>query len=286
MSAAKCLTRGCTTNSRLTAAFSHAPELPFSAHSRYVCFSDCHRGVGNHGDNFLKNETLYQAALNHYYQEDYVYLELGDGDELWENRSLKRIQTMHEDTFCLLSRFYKEGRAYFLFGNHDIEKQNHSDIQEGLLLKDTSGATLCLTHGHQADFFNSTLWRFSRFLVRYVWRPMELLGFLDPTSAAKNYKKKEKIEKRLTSWAKDNHCILICGHTHRPMMGSPDSPYFNTGSCVHPYGITCLELDGCQITLVKWSLKSRKDGTLYVAREKMADSICIEEFNVELSDNS
>lgn len=272
-----------SSSNRLTKAFEHAPALPLDSASRYVMFSDCHRGYGNRGDNFLKNEHLYLAALQYYYQHGFTYLELGDGDELWENPSLSRIIEVHEDVFRLLSRFYEEGRGFFLFGNHDMVKKQNAiplfpdlAVEEGIILKDPClGPLLYLTHGHQADYFNSVLWRLSCFLVRFLWAPLELLGFQDPTSAAKNYKKKEKIERRLTSWAKVNHCILVCGHTHRPMTGTADSPYFNAGSCVHPYGITCLELKGCQLTLVKWFLQSRLDGSLCVKREPLDEPICI-----------
>ena len=54
-------------DSRLNAAFTHAPAFPLCRSSRYVLFSDCHRGCGTNNDNFLKNQNLYFAALQHYY---------------------------------------------------------------------------------------------------------------------------------------------------------------------------------------------------------------------------
>lgn len=75
---------------RLNRAFSQAPVLPLTLRSRYVLVSDCHRGVGTSSDNFLKNQHLYFAAMDHYYRNGFTYIELGDGEELWENRSLKQ----------------------------------------------------------------------------------------------------------------------------------------------------------------------------------------------------
>ncbi len=69
------------------------PQVPFYSSSRFVLISDCHRGCGNHNDNFLKNQNLYFAALNYYYEKEFSYVELGDGDELWENRSLSQSLT-------------------------------------------------------------------------------------------------------------------------------------------------------------------------------------------------
>lgn len=291
-----------STADRLDAAFADAPVLPLGSDSRYVLFSDCHRGTGMSYDNFLKNQNLYFAALQYYYDRQFTYIELGDGDELWENRSMEQIKSIHDNTFWLLSLYYKQKRLWLLYGNHDLIKRNTQysgqhyssyicstnktqplfpgiTFYEGLILKDCLGKRdLYLTHGHQADFLNSVLWKFSRFLVRYIWKPMEHIGFLDPTSAAKNNTKKRKTERLLTGWAIDNDRILISGHTHRPMIGTKESPYFNTGSCVHPRCITCIEVTDRCMTLVKWTLRTRDDMTLYVGREELAGPVCIDEY--------
>ncbi len=77
-------------DSRLSRAFHNAPVLPLHMRSRYVLISDCHRGSGNSNDNFLKNQNLYFTALKHYYDCGFTYIELGDGDELWENRKMRK----------------------------------------------------------------------------------------------------------------------------------------------------------------------------------------------------
>ena len=69
--------------SRIDHAFSDAPVLPLSENGRYVLFSDCHRGIGTSNDNFLKNQHLYFAALNYYYQHSFCYIELGDKKSAW-----------------------------------------------------------------------------------------------------------------------------------------------------------------------------------------------------------
>ena len=50
--------------------------------------SDCHRGQGTEGDNFLKNQNLFLGALEYYNHRGFIYIELGDGDELCENRKI------------------------------------------------------------------------------------------------------------------------------------------------------------------------------------------------------
>lgn len=289
--------------SRISKAFLNAPVLPLNEDSKYVLISDCHRGKGNNNDNFLKNQNLYFAALNHYYEEGFTYLEVGDGDELWENRKMQEITEIHSNVFWLLNKFHLENRLYMLYGNHDIVKKRRRffsrycpadayaqrpqflhllstlEFYSGLILDDQlSGRQVYLTHGHQADFLNSAIWPVARFLVRYVWTIMERFAFKDPTSAAKNNTKKEKTEKRLTKWAVDEGHILIAGHTHRPMLGTINSPYFNTGSCVHPRCITGIEIEGRCFTLIKWLVDTKEDRTLFVSREVLAGPICMDDY--------
>lgn len=275
--------------SRLNKAFADAPALPLSDYSKYVLFSDCHRGVGTSNDNFLKNRHLYMAALQYYNKKGFTYIELGDGDELWENRSANPILSIHEEAFSLLQQYYTTGRLHLIYGNHDRVKgapyQKFPSVFPDLsyvpaiILKDIkNGKDLYLTHGHQADFLNCTLWKLARFLVRYVWKPLEYFGFLDPTSAAKNNEKRSRTERRLLHWATDEQHILISGHTHRPSLGHPDTPYCNTGSCAHPYGITCIELVGRCMYLVKWSTQTHEDGALYAARSVLTGPAFLDDF--------
>ena len=43
---------------RMERTFQDARCLPLNRCTRYIVFSDCHRGIGNSNDNFLKNEFL------------------------------------------------------------------------------------------------------------------------------------------------------------------------------------------------------------------------------------
>lgn len=302
--------------SRLNKSFEGAVRLPLSDCTKYVVISDCHRGTGTTNDNLLKNQNLYFAALQHYYKKGYTYIELGDGDELWENRSLKQIIEAHHDVFRLLYLFHRDKRLYMLYGNHDMvkksgkytEKQcrayqcpeyysakqedaalkNHAypccpipkdmKFHSGLILENCGcqeAPDIYLTHGHQADLLNSTLWRINCFLVRYLWKPLEHFGVLDPTSAAKSYTVKEKTERRLKKWAESTEHVLIAGHTHRPVLSETEKYYYNSGSCVHPYSITCLEIEHLQISLVKWMVDAKPDMSLYVRRSVLAGPISL-----------
>lgn len=300
--------------SRLNKSFEGAVRLPLSDCSKYVVISDCHRGTGTTNDNLLKNQNLYFAALQHYYKKGYTYIELGDGDELWENRGLKQIIEAHQDVFRMLYLFHRDKRLYMLYGNHDMLKKNGKYIEKqckayqcpeyysakqeqsaledcqccplpqdmkfhsGLILENCGcqeAPDIYLTHGHQADLLNSTFWRVNCFLVRYLWKPLEHFGVLDPTSAAKNYTVKKKTERRLRKWAESTNHVLIAGHTHRSVLSETEKYYYNSGSCVHPYGITCLEIEHLQISLVKWTVTAKPDMSLYVHKSVLAGPIAL-----------
>ncbi len=289
---------------KLTNAYINAEELVLKKNTKIVLISDCHRGIGNWGDNLFNNQNLYFAALSYYYDKNFIYIELGDGDELWENRSEEDIISTHSYAFWLMSKFYESKRFYMLYGNHDIVKRNPSfakehfssfydeslkkqvallpdiRIREALVLRiANTNHKILLVHGHQADYFNDTLWRLARFLVRYLWRPFELIGVKDPTSASKNFNKKEKVENHLINWTKKHNKMLIAGHTHRPAFPAVGEPlYFNDGSCVHPRCITSIEIENQSITLVKWSVKTRPDRTLYVERTPLEGPVPLKNF--------
>lgn len=285
-----------STYSRLTEVYSSAMRIPFDSSSKFVMISDCHRGDGSWVDNFLHNQHLYYAALKYYFDSGFTYYDLGDSEELWKFHNLEDISKIYIDIYRLLHLFYKQKRLFMIFGNHDIEKSdpayvrrhmerfydNHRDayeplfggaiVHEGLVLQNTeTGRELFLVHGHQGDIKDDQLWKAGRFFVYHFWRRMEHIGFKDITSAAKNNIKKKKVEHDLTEWAIDHNKIIIAGHTHRPTCPLDQTiPYFNVGSAVHPSCITAMELQGSALTLVKWNVRTKDEGVLYVKRQEIA----------------
>lgn len=271
---------------RLDKSFQKALHLSGEEHRKIVMMSDCHRGCGTRADSFLNNRPIYTAALKHYYGRGFTYIELGDGDELWENRRFSDVYNTHREIYDLFYKFHHENRLFMIFGNHDRVKENaafvwqtdHTVIPfyESIILDLADKPPLFLFHGYQGDVLNDRLWKLSRFLVRYLWRPLELTGINDPTSAAKNYTKIRRTEERFLRYSKMRKCIVTCGHTHKPGFitgdnaespGEHEGIYFNCGSCVHPNALTAIELTDGLATLVKWTICSRSDMTLYVCKE-------------------
>lgn len=285
-------------NHKLTKIFNSSKNIDFDDSSKIVFISDCHRGDNSWRDNLEPNRNIYYAALNYYYENGYTHIEIGDGDELWENRNFLNICESYDEIYKLLYKFYLDNRFYMIFGNHDRIKENkklpliikklmsksqvknHNAtalklyeklyINEGLVLNYLPGNNKILViHGHQGDIINDQFWKLSRFTVRYIWSVLEgVLGFKDPTSPARNYNKKTVLEKRILNWISKNNCMVIAGHTHRPYLPKPgDLPYFNDGSCVSPYSISSIEIHSGSISLVRWRVATNSDKTFFASRE-------------------
>jgi len=282
-----------SSNFRLTRAYNNAKKIEFDDSSKFILFSDCHRGDNSFADDFAKNRNIYHHALQYYYHNNFSYCELGDGNELWENSNFETIFFAHKNVFKLLRKYHDENRLHMIWGNHDMvyrdpnyikkhlstyfePRENKNNIlfnnityHEALRLvhKDTKQEVF-LAHGHQADWWNYTFWRWGRFLVRVLWKPLQVWGIADPTSPAKNYKELIKVEKRIKKWIlQNNEIITVVGHTHRPRFPQPGNiPFFNDGSCVHPRSITGIEIENGNISLIKWQIATKADGTLQIIR--------------------
>ncbi|AOW20895.1 metallophosphoesterase family protein [Urechidicola croceus] len=278
----------------LSNTYKKAEKISIDRNSKLIFFSDCHRGDNSYADDFSHNRHVYFHALRNYYDNGFTYFELGDGDELWENRNFGLIFKAHKNVYGLLKKFHDEKRLHMIFGNHDMiysrpkiveqilgsyfdmitgtrkELLKNLKFHESIILEiEGMKKNILLIHGHQADFFNYVLWRFSRFLVRFLWQPMQkLFGVKDPTSPAKNYKELIKVERRIKKWIENNNNqMVIAGHTHRPRFPEPNElPYFNDGSCVHPRAITGIEIENLEICLIKWHTISHDDGTMQIVR--------------------
>ena len=281
---------------RLTRAYKEAQRIPFDDQSKFILFSDCHRSDNSFADDFASNRNVYFHAMTQYYNDGFSYCELGDGDELWENIFFKTIFEAHKNVYLLLKKFHDSNRYYKIWGNHEMTFRDKDHVEKTLttytntqndrieplftgikcheaivLVHQETKQEIFLTHGHQADFMNYVGWKINRTMVRLLWKPLQIWGISDPTSPAKNYVERIKIELRIKKWIENNNRkITIVGHTHRPSFSYPSqnaTPYFNDGSCVHPRSITGIEIVNGTITLIKWFIDTKENGILQVVRE-------------------
>lgn len=277
---------------RLIKAYENAHRITFNSSSKFVFFSDVHRGDNSLSDEFAHNQNLYYFALQHYYRNGFTYIEVGDGDELWEQSSFEVIRYAHSDVFMLLRDFYSEDRFIMLYGNHNMDFKNPKYAQknlftfydeyesfynvlfpnivahEAVVLEDeASQGEIFVVHGHQGDFINDQLAPLFKFISRYFWRYFHIVGFKNPASPAKNAHKRHKIEINYSKFIKKYRKMLIVGHTHRPKYPrAHELPYFNTGCCVHPRNITGLEIENGHISFIEWRILPDEKGSLEIKR--------------------
>lgn len=295
------------TDQRLTEAYTSARVELFDGNSRYVFFSDAHRGDNSLSDEFARNQNTFLSALDYYYEEDFVAVETGDGEELWEHSKFKHIRYAHSEVYDALKKFHDDNRLILLYGNHNmylkdpvyLEKnfyhfydeysEEYCELFEGLTAHEAlvlkhkeTGQEILALHGHQGDFMNDQIWRFSMLALRYFWRFMHMIGFRNPASPAKNVHKMHKIERNYNKWIYKHRMMLICGHTHRskfPKHG--ELPYFNSGCGVHTKGITCIEIVDNEVMLVEWKIRTDREGLLRVERQVVRGPQAVEKYDLK-----
>lgn len=292
------------TNKRLDEAYRAATTLTFDQNSKFIIFSDLHRGDDSISDEFTRNQNILVTALEYYYRNGYTYIEAGDGDELWEYSQFRYIRSAHSDVFTTIRKFFLKNRFYMLYGNHNIHLKNPDYVKRhyyyfndeytgrkeklfyGLkvieslkLVYKENGQEILIVHGHQGDLLNDQLWRLTMLSLRYFWRYLHLVGLKNPASPSKNQTKQHYIEKNYSKWIALHNKILICGHTHRLKFPLPgEIPYFNSGCCIHTKGVTGLEILGDKILLVQWRIKAKEDGTMVIIRHVVRGPESIEDY--------
>lgn len=292
------------TDRRLSRAYQNAKVKRFDENSKFIFFSDSHRGDDSVSDEFARNQNILLHALNYYYNHGYTYVEVGDGDELWEYPEFKLIRLAHSDIFFEMKKFFDDNRLIFLYGNHNIFLKNKTFVKrnyyhyndeynrdtkdlfngiiphEALILKNRrTGQEIFAVHGHQGDLMNDQLWKLSMFTLRYFWRYLHVVGFHNPASPARNQFTRHKVETAYKKWIRKHKTMLICGHTHRPRFPKKNElPYFNTGCCIHSKGITGIEVLNNEIMMVDWRVRADHKGALHIERYVIRGPKPIERF--------
>ena len=209
------------------------------ASGRYIIFSDLHRGARNHADDFWRTERAYNAAIAYYHRMGYTLVLLGDVEELWEERPAPVLRA-YEHTLKLEARFHQEKRYLRVRGNHDDEWQYKARVKsllgplyggdelrvyDSLLVRVMDGTeelgVLFMVHGQQGSGTSDRWPELSKFVVRYIWRPIQRLTHLSFNTPAKSWRLRQTHNRALNSWAQtQDKLVLIAGHTHRPVFQS------------------------------------------------------------------
>ncbi len=206
-----------------------------NASNKYAIFSDFHRGISDHADDFKpQNKESYIRALSHYFNNGYSLIHLGDVEELKEQFLLGTVVDHRPNQAILTSEkaFYNHNRYLKVFGNHDSQWENKKRVKkylhphfsnikvyEGILLEYDDAPNVMLVHGHQGYSWIKTNIA-EKLALPFYKLGLNIFGISRKTNY-ESYCKIEKTENEFYQWVKDqNDLILIFGHTHRPLWGS------------------------------------------------------------------
>ncbi len=211
--------------------------IPFSlTEAKFIIFSDQHKGARNGADDFQLAEPNYLAALAFYAQEDFIFISLGDNEELWEN-SLSSVKKHNQANFAAEKKFLEHNRFVKIFGNHDLYWDNDPlagfqlkqifgeriPVYEGVILATQVGEKplhIFCTHGHQGDAQSDGNW-FSKFFVARIWAPLQAYLRINPNTPAYDGVKKTLHNEIMYEWSSGRQQqLLVTGHTHQPVFGS------------------------------------------------------------------
>lgn len=261
-----------------------------SLRGRFIIFSDQHKGAKNGADDFQLAEPNYLAALKYYNEKKFHLIILGDSEELWEN-TLMQVKKNNVPSFDTEKEFVRRNAFTKVFGNHDLDWEINpsatSELKEiygapvaaleGVILQaDVDGSPLSIfcTHGHQGDE-QSDGNLLSKFFISKIWAPLQAYLRINPNTPAYNATLKTEHNSLMYEWSsRQQHVLLITGHTHQPVFESLTHlerlqrqqgnevssayanikpTYFNTGCCCFDDGdITGIELIDGAIKLIKW----------------------------------
>jgi UDP-2,3-diacylglucosamine pyrophosphatase LpxH len=211
--------------------------IPFNIYSdKFIILSDQHKGARDGSDIFAKAAKNYLPALDHYYKEGFIYINLGDSEELWENLFVT-IKRHNKATFEKEKLFIEQNRFIKTFGNHDLYWDNDPlaalsllqiygktiKVYEGVILQTTVNdkpLEIFMTHGHQGDLQSDGNW-FSKWFVSNVWAPLESYLWINPNTPAYNNQLKTDHNRIMYEWSSERkNTLLITGHTHQPVFKS------------------------------------------------------------------
>ncbi|MBD3352495.1 MAG: hypothetical protein GF364_13485, partial [Candidatus Lokiarchaeota archaeon] len=198
---------------------------------KILCVSDFHLGNGTKSDDFAYGDEIKtrEKALIDFIEAqnaDKIYL-VGDIYELWQAK-METIRQVHSK---LIKYLENNPKIEFIKGNHDYDLTGTLSVK----FNTDSGKKVIITHGFQHHKHGKN-W-FVRFLVYMMgWVEIVINADIDklPTILAKpgDKTKYQKEQRVFAETILQKYDILICGHTHRPLIENIDGKiYANCGTC-------------------------------------------------------
>lgn len=196
-----------------------AERIQLRPNSRILVLSDLHLGDGSSRDDIRGNIGLLLSALRDYYLPmGYLLVLNGDVEELQKFR-VEAIREAHADLYAVFRLFAAKNHLRKLVGNHDREllgmRRGEFPLLEALRLDHPSGTLLCY-HGHQSSEYYVRFQAVSKFLLRYLGRPLGVKNRDRPMTS----QRRRKVERQSYYASLKLGIASLIGHTHRPLFES------------------------------------------------------------------
>jgi predicted phosphodiesterase len=204
-----------------------------------LIISDLHIDNGDNFGTFGWNQQEFidrMEAVRTQFLVDRVVLN-GDIFELCKY-SPKEIAAQHTHFIS----YIKKHDVVYIRGNHDIK---HPDACNHLLIKNSSGKTIYIEHGHKADFINGTIigrlmgkcfQKVLKVLVKWNMARRMYFHFLKQNDGleCRTYNSYKYLRYALHLLKK--YDVVVLGHTHKMEVHNTyyidkKKQYINTGSC-------------------------------------------------------
>jgi predicted phosphodiesterase len=196
-----------STFSRLDALYKSCPRIKLEP--PVVFIADTHLGDGSKADNFWPYRFNFEKAIEKYLPP-WKIVTLGDIYDHWQF-GVKAIRDAGYSRPLLL---LLDAAVIKVRGNHDWEMEEREGSichpHEAALLT-IGGQEIFVAHGHQGDWINDGGRGLGRFLVRYLWTPLERLGVKQPPMPGSRH---ERQRVALVDWANTGKVLSVFGHTH------------------------------------------------------------------------
>ena len=213
--------------------------IPFDLDKgKFIILSDQHKGIRDDADDFKGADKTYTHALQYYFDQGFYFINLGDCEELWENKPDITVKK-NAGELSQEDKFLQQNRYYRVFGNHDLQWKydiprnqflepafrNALKIYEGLILKTNWNSrefSIFMTHGHQGDK-RSDGNAFSTWVIANVWTPVQRFLGINVNSVSDSFELVDRHNIIMYEWsATRQNLVFISGHTHKPVFASLD----------------------------------------------------------------
>ena len=200
------------------AVFDLSPATGMDKNAKVLVISDFHMGSGRRDDFSLNGEMVRRVLEEHYYRNGYYLILNGDIEEL-AKCSLSKIRAQWAEMYRVFDLFASAGKLCKIIGNHDedlvFEKEYPYPLYD-VVRVDTSYIPLYIYHGHQSSRIYTKYNNLIRLGLRYLLKPFGIKNI----SSARSPNRRFSVERLAYDFSRENNCISLIGHTHRPLFES------------------------------------------------------------------